>query len=46
MKQIPNDSPVQANAETGMTQRWKSADVVYQVATVAAALLLLLTAAV
>jgi hypothetical protein len=41
MEQIPNGPP-----STGTKQRRKAADYVYQVATVAAALLLLLTATV
>ena len=46
MEQTPNGPPSPVDAGIGTAQRRKAADYVYQAATVAAALLLLLTAAV
>ncbi|HLH35607.1 MAG TPA: hypothetical protein VKX41_13100 [Alloacidobacterium sp.] len=46
MEQTPDGRISQADASTGTMPRKKAADYVYQVATVAAALLLLLTATV
>lgn len=46
MEHTPNESPSRAMLGTEAKQHRKAADYVYQAATVAAALLLLLTAAV
>ncbi len=46
MEQISDGTTPQANPGIGTTQRRKSADYIYQAATIAAVLLLLLTATV